>query len=142
MIISEEALEATGLAGPGSLVRHLTRLRLAQGEAVGPVIADLREAFVDAGWRIRNHEDANPQLRRFLERLRMFITLVGLAALLVGGIGIASAVSTYLDKKTGTVAILKSLGASSRLIFTTYLLEVAAMAGLGVAAGVIAGGIL
>lgn len=142
VIISDTALAETGLAGPGSLVRHLTRLRLAEGEAVGPVIADLRETFVDAGWRIRNHEDANPQLRRFLERLRMFITLVGLAALLIGGIGIASAVSTYLDKKTGTVAILKSLGASSRLIFATYLLEVAAMAGLGVAAGVIAGGVL
>lgn len=142
VIISDTALAETGLAGPGSLVRHLTRLRLGDGQNVGPVIADLRETFVDAGWRIRNHEDANPQLRRFLERLRMFITLVGLAALLIGGIGIASAVSTYLDKKTGTVAILKSLGASSRLIFATYLLEVAAMAGLGVAAGVIAGGVL
>jgi putative ABC transport system permease protein len=142
VLIASAALDTTGLAGPGSLVRHLTRLQLNEGVGVGETVTELRETFAESGWRIRTHEDANPQLRRFLERLRMFITLVGLAALLIGGIGIASAVSTYLDKKTGTVAILKSLGGSSRLIFTTYLLEVSIMAGLGVAAGLIAGGIL
>jgi len=142
VIVSAETLEATGLAGPGSMVRHLTRLKLAEGTALGVVIDDLRTQFPDAGWRVRSHEDANPQLRRFLERLRMFITLVGLAALLVGGIGIASAVSTYLERKTGTVAILKSLGASARLIFAVYLAEVMVMAALGVVLGMAAGAVL
>ncbi len=142
VIVSQAALDASGLAGPGSLVRYLSRLLLDEGIAVDETVTQLRETFAETGWRIRTHEDANPSLRRFLERLRMFITLVGLAALLIGGIGIASAVSTYLEKKTGTVAILKSLGGPSRLIFTTYLLEVGAMAGLGVIGGLIAGGIL
>ncbi|MBT7615329.1 MAG: ABC transporter permease, partial [Rhodospirillaceae bacterium] len=142
VIISSQALEAAGLAGPGSMVRHLTRLKLNDGVALGVVLDDIARVFPDAGWRVRSHENANPQLRRFLERLRMFITLVGLAALLVGGIGIAGAVSTYLERKTGTVAILKSLGASARLIFTIYLVEIAAMAALGVAGGLIAGAVL
>ena len=142
VIVSDEALEATGLAGPGSLVRHLSRLRLDGDMPLARFTADLEAAFPEAGWRVRSHEDANPQLRRFLERLRTFVTLVGLAALLVGGIGVASAVSTYLERKMATVAILKSLGAPARLIFGVYLLEVAAMAALGVALGLVAGALL
>jgi len=139
VIVSAEALAETGLAGPGSMVRHLTRLRLPETTTLLAFSGDLAAIFPDAGWRVRSHEDANPQLRRFLEGLRMFITLVGLAALLVGGIGIASAVSTYLERKTGTVAILKSLGASAGLIFAVYLFEVAVMASIGVVLGLVAG---
>ncbi len=142
VIITQQALDATGLAGPGSMVRHLTRLRLADSAGLPVFLDDLEASYANAGWRVRSHNDANPQLRRFLERLRMFITLVGLAALLVGGIGIASAVSTYLDRKTGTVAILKSMGASAQLIFTVYLTEVLMMAALGVGLGIVAGAVL
>ncbi len=142
VIITQQALDATELAGPGSMVRHLTRLRLADSAGLLVFLDDLEASYADAGWRVRSHNDANPQLRRFLERLRMFITLVGLAALLVGGIGIASAVSTYLDRKTGTVAILKSMGASARLIFTVYLTEILMMAALGVGLGIVAGAVL
>ena len=139
VILSLAALEETQVAGPGSLVRHLTRLRLDGATAVADVVAGLETAFPDARWRVRSHEDANPQLRRFLERLSMFITLVGLTALLVGGIGIFSAVSTYLERQVPTIAILKSLGAGARLVFAIYLAETAVMACLGVGIGLVAG---
>ena len=142
VIVSDEALAASGLAGPGSLARYVSRLRLDGDAPLVRFVADLEAAFPEAGWRVRSHEDANPQLRRFLERLRMFVALVGLAALLVGGIGVASAVSTYLERKMTAVAILKSLGAPARLIFAVYLVEVATMAALGVALGLAAGALL
>ena len=142
VIVSQEALRATGLAGPGSLVRHLARLRLPAGVAVETVLDEIAGAWPEAGWRVRSHADANPELRRFLEQLAMFIALVGLAALLVGGIGIAGAVTVWLERKTATIAIMKSLGASAGLIFAVYLLQLAAMAAAGIAAGLAAGALL
>ena len=49
--------------------------------------------------------------------MTLFLTLVGLTALLVGGVGVGNAVRSYLDGKTATIATLKCLGASGRLIF-------------------------
>ena len=142
VILSLDRLDSAGIAGTGSLVRHLVRIRLDDSGNVSGAIADLRQAFPDATWRIRSADDANPSLRRFLERLSLFITLVGLTALLIGGIGMSSAVTTYLARQVPTIATLKSLGASQRLVLTSYLLEIAIMAGFGIAAGLIAGAVL
>jgi len=140
--VLEDSLEGSGLLGPATMSRHTYRLRLPEGADAAAFQADLEEAWRDEGWRVRSHENANPSLARFLERLRMFITLVGLAALLVGGIGVASAVRAYLEGKTGSVAILKSLGAPARLVFAVYVIEVLAMAAVGVALGLVAGALL
>ncbi len=142
VLVARDGLEGSGLLGPATMARYTYRVKLPEGADAAAFTEDLEAAWPDAGWRVRSHENANPSLLRFLERLRLFITLVGLAALLVGGIGVASAVRTYLERKTGAVAILKALGAPSRLIFTVYLIEVAAMAMAGVALGLVAGALL
>ena len=142
VIVSLEMLDSAGIAGTGSLVRHHVRMRLDESGDVAGVIADLRQTFPQATWRIRSADDANPSLRRFLERLSLFITLVGLTALLIGGIGMSSAVTTYLARQVPTIATLKSLGASQRLVLVSYLFEIALMAGFGIAAGLIAGALL
>ncbi len=142
IIVSLDTLEFAGIAGTGSLVRHLVRIRLADSGDVVGTVADLQRAFPDATWSIRSADDANPSLRRFLERLSLFITLVALTALLIGGIGMSSAVTTYLARQVPTIAALKSLGASQQLVLASYLLEIALMAGFGIAAGLIAGALL
>ena len=142
VIVSLEMLDSAGIAGTGSLVRHHVRMRLDESGDVAGVITDLRQTFPNATWRIRSADDANPSLRRFLERLSLFITLVGLTALLIGGIGMSSAVTTYLARQVPTIATLKSLGASQRLVLISYLFEIALMAGFGIAAGLIAGALL
>ncbi len=142
VILPLAALEAAGVAGPGSLVRHLTRLRLDDGSDPADLVGDLERAFPEERWRVRSHDDANPQLRRVLERLAMFITLVGLVALFVGGIGIFSAVSTYLARQTRTIATMKSLGADANRVFCVYLAETAIMACLGIGAGLVAGALV
>ena len=142
VLATRAGLEDSGLLGPATFARYAYRIRLPQELDTAAFIEDLESAFPEAGWRVRSHLNANPSLGRFLERLRLFITLVGLSALLVGGVGVAGAVGTYLQRKTDSVAILKSLGATARLVFLVYLGEVLAMAAAGVAVGVAVGAVL
>ena len=139
VLISPEALAATGLVLPGSLLHYHYRLRVAEGTDVAALRADLGVAFPDAGWRIRGPDEAAPGVTHFIERLGLYLTLVGLTALLIGGLGIANAVRAYLDRRTATIATLKCLGAPGRLIFQVYLAQVLALALGGVALGLALG---
>ena len=88
------------------------------------MVAGARTRFPDAGWRIRQFDNAAPSLQTLLDRMTVFMTLVGLTALVVGGVGVGNAVSSYLAGKTETIATLKCLGASRREVFATYLAEI------------------
>ena len=73
----------------------------------------LRAGFSDQGWRIRDPHDAAPGVTRFIDQTSLFMTLVGLTSLLVGGIGVANGVRAWLDARARTIATLRCLGASS-----------------------------
>lgn len=135
-------LAATGLIQPGSLVAWHYRLLLAPGRDAGTVAAGLEARHPDAGWRVRTVDNAAPGLVSFIDRLRLYLTLVGLTALLVGGVGVANAVQAFLERKQATIATLKCLGASGRTVIAAYFLQVAAMAAIGIAAGLAAGAAL
>ncbi len=139
VMISKAALPDTGLVQPGSLVYYVYRLRLP--ESTDPAIwsRELAATFPDAGWRIRTMDEAAPSLTQLIGRTTLFLTLVGLTALLVGGVGVANAVRAYLESKTGVIATFKCLGASSWLIFRVYLLQIMALTAVGVVVGVILG---
>ena len=139
VMISAPALAATGLVRPGSLVYHHYRVRLAPEIDTGDWIANLREAFPEAAWRLRDFSGAAPGLRRFLDRITLYLTLVGLTALLVGGVGVAGAVKNYLDGRRDTIATLKCLGAPASVIFRTYFAQIFALAAAGIAVGVLLG---
>ena len=93
-LISDAALRATGLIQPGSLVRWNYRLKLpdnaASNTATAALIDQVRTALPQAGWEIRSRNNASPQLERTINRFTQFLTLVGLAALLVGGVGVVA----------------------------------------------------
>lgn len=143
-MISWEALSGTGLVQPGSLIQYHYRIRLpdaARSNAdISAWVADLDARFPDAGWRVTDRSDSAPGVRRFVERVALFLSLVGLTALVVGGVGVANAVKSYLDGKRATIAIFKCLGAPGALIFRLYLLQVMALAMVGVAIGLVIGG--
>jgi putative ABC transport system permease protein len=139
VIIADGALDGTGLIRPGSLVRHHYRLRLPAGTDLAAWIAALNERLPDAGWRIRDSSDPQPAVKRWIERLTILLTLVGLVTLLIGGLGVGGAVTAYLDGKTPVIATLKCLGASSGLIHRVYFTEVAVLAAAGVAVGLVLG---
>src|SRR3954452_12785023 len=99
-LISEAALRATALLQPGSLVRWIYRLKLpdnaADDRAVLTLAEEARASLPEAGWEIRSRNNASPQLERTINRFTQFLTLVGLAALLVGGVGVANAVKSHI----------------------------------------------
>jgi putative ABC transport system permease protein len=127
---------------PGTLIDYSYRVRLAAGAALDPWLARLAARFPDAGWRVRKPGEAAPNLARLLDRVSLFMTLVGLTALLVGGVGVANAVRAYLATKIATIATLKSLGAPSGVIVATYLAQILIIAMLGIAAGLILGALI
>jgi putative ABC transport system permease protein len=135
LIVSIETLEASGLVQVGSQVRYRYRLTLPEGLSPAAARAALDAASPNAGWRLRDAGDAHPGLARQLDRLGEFLTLVGLAALVLGGVGIASAVRAYLEGRIATLATLKCLGATSRFILAVYLAEVLALGAVGIALG-------
>ena len=141
MIPLDAALEA-GLVQPGSLLTWEYRLRLPPGRSDRAVIAALKARFPDAGWRVRGLDDAGGGIRFWLDRLTQFIGLIGLASLLVGGVGVGNAVSSFLAARLRTIATLKCLGAPERLVFTTYFIQLAALAALGVGIGLVIGAAL
>lgn len=142
LMVADEALGETGLIRPGSLIRHTLRVALFPGNDPADLRRHLAERFPDAPWQIRDTAEPAPGLGRFLDTVAAFMTLVGLTALLVGGIGIANAVRAYLDSRTDTIATLKCLGAPVRLILLTYLLLVGLMALIGIVIGLAAGAAL
>ncbi|HEY3918154.1 MAG TPA: FtsX-like permease family protein [Stellaceae bacterium] len=139
VMIAQDALASTGLLVPGALVAYAYRLRLPTGSDAQAVAAAAQQRFPEAGWRIRSFADAAPNLQELLDRVTVFLTLVGLTTLLVGGVGIANAVESYLAAKVDTIATLKCLGASRRLVFLVYLLQILTLAGGGILAGLVIG---
>lgn len=140
LMVANETFDATGLVRPGSMLRHKYRVRLPPPETAGSWVEKLDSAFPGAAWRVYDLDDAQPSVKRFVDRLGMFLTLVGLTALVIGGVGIANAVASHLASRRETIATLKCLGATSDVVFRTYFLEVGVLALLGIALGLGLGG--
>jgi len=144
VLVSLETLRRSGLIEPGSLVSWRYALKLADsGGRSDAALVSFREAAKQAmpegGFSLRDRRDPSPQVSRTLERLRQFLTLVGLTALLVGGVGIANAVATYMDRRRRVIATFKSLGATARVIFGVHLLQVLFFSAIGVGIGLFVG---
>jgi putative ABC transport system permease protein len=142
LMISDKTLDATGLARPGSLINWRYRVVVPQpaNDAQVKEIVDRAEPVLqDKGWKVRSRENAAPGVRRFIDRLTFFLSLVGLTSLIVGGVGVANAVKAFLERRVKNIATLKCLGASSETVFWTYFIEVLIVATGGIFIGVLAG---
>ena len=139
VMVAIESLDADRLGQPGSLqVRHY-RIKFHSGRDLKPWLAALNTKFPDAAWRVRDRENSAPSTRQFLDQMAMFLTLTGLTALVIGGVGAGNAVQGFMQRKRITIATLKCLGADGGLIFRTYMTQITIMAGLGIAIGLAAG---
>lgn len=138
---STASVSDSGLVQPGSQVWYFYRVRLDDRATLDSWKTGLDDAFPDAQWVVRDRGNASPVIKRFIDRTTLFMTLVGLTALLVGGVGVSNAVRDFLSGKMQTIATLKCIGASSGLIFGAYLIQVMAMALVGIAIGLLVGGL-
>lgn len=143
VLLSETALMATGIVQPGSLITWRYRVKLPDAtlRAANAVITEANGKFPDSGWRVRNKNNAAQGADRFIERLGYFMILIGLASLIVGGAGMANAVSAFVSRRTNSIATLKCLGARARDVFGIYLTEIALVAMIAIALGLMAGAV-
>lgn len=149
VMTSLPALQAAELAGPASLVRWTTRVALAADNAqpigesgLTAAVDGLKARFPQAGWDVRTRRNVSPEFDRNLSRFTQFLTLVGLTALVVGGVGVANAVRATVDRKRASLAILKSLGAPGTAVFAISLAQVMLVAAVGILGGLLIGAAL
>lgn len=133
-------LEATGLLRDGSLARYRVLLRFSDGRDMKRMVDGLRPRLDALRLAVATVEERKEDLGEGLQNLYHFLSLVGLVALLLGGVGVASAIQVHVKQKVPTVAILRCLGCSVWTAFAVYLLQGIGVglvgAGLGAAAGV------
>lgn len=144
LLMGTTTLGDSALVRPGSLLRYTERVAVddLSEPALKALVASSKEKFPDAGWRIRSRGNAAPALTRNVERFSQFLTLVGLTALIVGGVGVANAVRAFLDTKSGVIASFKSLGAPAWFTFSVYLMQILLLALVGIAIGLLIGAAL
>ncbi|HTH29098.1 MAG TPA: FtsX-like permease family protein [Sphingobium sp.] len=141
-IVSMEGLRRTGLVQPGSLFESKYRIRLPAGVDAHATRETLEQRFAAAGWKFKDRDNAAPSLGRFIERMGQFLSLIGLSALVIAGIGVSNGVASYLAQKRGSIATLKVLGATSGDITRIYLLQIGCVAALAVLCGLAVGALL
>ncbi|NJO38504.1 MAG: FtsX-like permease family protein [Rhizobiales bacterium] len=142
VFIHARDLAASGVIQRGSLARFDYRLAVPPGTDAEALVRDLKRDYAEADFQINGVRDIQPRVTQVIDRLSSFLTIAGLASLLIGGVGVALAIQHYLAGKTRTIATLKCLGASSGLIFRIYLLQVLALALIGVLLGLVIGQML
>ncbi len=141
LLISRQALIASGLVQTGSLVEHAYKIRLNDPAQRSTLQARASAEFPNAGWSIRTSDRAAPSLTENVERFSQFLTLVGLTALIVGGVGVANAVRAYLDSKRTTIATFKCLGAPAGVVTSIYLIQILLLAVVGILIGLAIGAV-
>jgi putative ABC transport system permease protein len=149
VIMSLSSLRKTGLILPGSLLHSRMHIRLhtdsgrpAPEAQVNAFTALAGERFDGQGWRAEPYTKAAPRIRSILDRLDMDLMLIGLAALLVGGLGIAEAVRGYMTSRIRHMATMKCLGGSVGTVLWTYYFQILIIGAAGIAAGCLAGALV
>ena len=140
VIVSTDSLQDSGLLAAGSLFNSNYRMLLPEGTDAASLRSVAETNFKDSGMQWSDASNGTPGLSRFVERMGAFLVIVGLAGLAVGGVGVSAAVRAYLETKKATIATLKTLGATRNMIFAIYLMQITALAVVGVTAGLLMGG--
>ncbi|TMM50396.1 ABC transporter permease [Qipengyuania marisflavi] len=139
VIVDQSVPQVAGLLAPGAMYRNKVRVAFTGAQDPESVQEALEASFPSSGFEFRTRDRASPGADRFVDRMGEFLTLVGLAALVIAGIGIGGGVGSYLDARRQAIATLKILGATSRDIARIYALQIFAAALVGSLAGIAAG---
>jgi len=101
--------------------------------------AALDAALGDAGWTVRSARDGLGPMVRYYDLFMQFLTIVGLASLLIGGVSVWTGISAYIAERGNVIAVLRSMGAGRSRIFIHFAAQVATLAAIGVGIGLIVG---
>jgi putative ABC transport system permease protein len=139
MLISDAGLDMLGLAGPGALYNVTYRLILPKVSDPEAFVKTAKAHFEDSDFSITDRENAANGLTGLIGFLETFLAVIGLAALVAGGLGVSQAVNAFLDQRRAAIATLKALGADQNLIRLSYGLQLLVLALGGAMLGVVFG---
>lgn len=146
VFISLDGLALTELESFGSRIRYRALYRLRDGAPqsfVDLAVANIQREREDAAYlRIESHHEAQPTVRRSLDRFASYLGLVALLSLILGGTGVAQIVRAWVAARTQSVAVLRVIGFRPRDVLAMYLGNVALLALVGSAIGALAGSLL
>ncbi len=142
VMMSQESLVKSGLVNTFSLIENNYRVQLNKPFEINQKIEDKIEAelltkFPETSWRVRSGNDSNRGVKRFLDQLIIFLSLSALTTFLIAGIGIASSIKAYLEKKYNTIAVLKILGSNRKSIFQSFCILLFLLSLIGGVIGVL-----
>ena len=137
--IPAKFLDETSLLMFGSRSERKTLVKLTEALPPSRFVWRFKERFEKAQVRWRTAGETEFNLTQAIDQLRDFLSVIGLVALLLGGIGVGSGVNAFVMRKIDTVAVLRCLGATSRQVLAIYLLQAVVMGFLGAAVGALIG---
>lgn len=138
VVIHVDAMREAGLMQPGALFRTAYRILL-KPEHRETFEADVTARWEEDGLRYRGPDDAIDGLANLIGMLNTFMTVVGISALIAGGVGVSQATSSFLETRLDSIAALKALGADGGTIRAAYGFQLAVLAGAGALAGIVLG---
>ncbi|HEX2778646.1 MAG TPA: FtsX-like permease family protein, partial [Gemmatimonadaceae bacterium] len=139
VIIGERYLDETRLLVFGSRSERGVLFRADPKLGATRLAARLRGLLKDTRIRITTATQTQENLSDAFEKLTSFLGIVGLVALLLGGVGVASGVHAFVTSKIDVAAVLRCLGATSRQVLGMYALQAAAMGLAGALGGALLG---
>ncbi len=139
VFIPAARLAETELLLRGSRARYEVLFKLPAGVSAQRLADRFRPRFQAERASLRTVAEDQDRLNQTLSRLANYLGLVALIALLLGGLGVASAIHVFIKRKLESVAVLRCLGASARTVFAVYLAQAAAVGLLGSLLGAAAG---
>ena len=140
-MLSLKPVKDAGYLEPGQIFAYGYRVsfkesNIGQFEAIEKTT---KETFKDVGLRIREPSDAVDGLQQLLTTLNGFLSIIGIAALVAGGVGVAQATTSFLETRIASIAALKALGADSGSIRSAYVMQFGFLAFIGALIGMMIG---
>ncbi|MCG6928069.1 MAG: ABC transporter permease [Acidobacteria bacterium] len=142
VFIGRDRVDDTGLLAFGSRAGHRAYLALPPGADPQQLAERFRPRFGEQRVNLRTVEDNQRRLGDAMEHLGDYLGLVALAALLLGGLGVASAVHVFIKRRMESVAILRCLGVSGATLLAVYLVQAVAVGLLGSLLGAALGAVV
>ena len=139
IFMGRSELESTGVMAFGTIAQYQLFLEIPAAAVLKSFIDTRHELLSRQQVRFETAEEQAESLAQALDALGRFLGLVGLTALLLGGLGVGSAVHVFVRDRRDTIAVLRCVGASRRTAFGAYLLQAVALGLGGAAVGVLAG---
>lgn len=142
VFVHPDDLPSLDLVTKGSRIHHILLLKATGDSAVERIAEDLRRVAAPDMERVETYRTANSRMKRFFDNFLFFLNLVGVFTLLLAGIGIQSSLTALLKSKTYTMAIVKTLGATSGFVTRHYVAMVMVLGIAGTVLGVTVGSLV